>query len=165
MFADHGTSATMLWETASPVVVGGRLQQPIVVKSPVGVRLLCGAASANAVNDTTFSSDLYVLNPAVGPSEAGFIADHFVGAGGGSIVANGNVYTVGAEGLHAFGPVPARVDVDGDRVPGIGDLYTWEQGMGEGDVDQDGLIEGGDRVRLVREMRLLEQVGLVEGRR
>jgi hypothetical protein len=38
------------------------------------------------------------------PSDAGFVLGHYVGAGSPPAYANGNIYTIGAAGLHAFGP-------------------------------------------------------------
>jgi hypothetical protein len=133
-----------------------------VVTSPVGRRVLCSAASSE--DDMGYSTELFLIDPSREPGAPGFIVDYFEGGGGSPIIANGNIYTVGAEGLVAFGPAPARTDVDQDGHASIDDLYAWESGTGARDVDQSGGVDGADRTRLISELRAFKALDMTWGR-
>jgi outer membrane protein assembly factor BamB len=151
MFHDGGDHADMSWVTTPEQAIGGRLIQPTVVTSPVGRRILCSTAASE--DDMGYSTELFLIDPSHQPGEPGFIVDYFQGGGGSPIIANGNIYTVGADGLVAFGPPPARTDVDQDGRTTIDDLYAWESGAGARDVDQSGAVDSADRARLMNELR------------
>ncbi len=161
-YADNLTSVEAVWDTATSVSVGGRLVQPVVIESPAGLRVLCAAAPTP--DDQGFGTDIYVIDPAQTPGDSAFIVGSFAAAGGSAIVCNGNIYAVGAAGLFAFGPAPARADLNMDSRADIDDLHAWEQASGDRDVDQDGIVNEGDRARLLAELRAFERLDLKGGR-
>jgi outer membrane protein assembly factor BamB len=163
LFQDLGTSAAASWVTDPSLPIGGRLIQPTAITSPNGTRLLCGSGAPDG-DDSGASTDLYVLDPAQPPTSPTFITDHFQGAGGGAIIANGNIYTIGDSGLLAFGPSPAKLDVDQDGSSGVSDIYGWVRGVGARDVDQNGVVDAADLTRLLAELRAFERVDMMEGR-
>ncbi len=163
LFQDLGTSAAATWVTDPSLPIGGRLIQPISITSPNGARLLCGSGAAGD-DDSGPSTDLYIVDPAQPPTSPTFITDHFQGAGGGAIIANGNIYTIGDSGLLAFGPAPAKLDVDQDGSSSTSDIYTWVHGSGARDVDQNGVVNAADLTRLLGELRAFERVDMMEGR-
>jgi len=81
--------------TAQPVLVGDRLYGGVL---PVG-------------DDHAPCTDLYALDITKLPTDPEFVVGHFAGAGSSPAFANGNIYTIGAAGLYAFGP---PVTVAGD---------------------------------------------------
>jgi outer membrane protein assembly factor BamB len=162
-FHDIGTAATVDWSTSENLGIGGRLPQVTAVSTPMGRRLLCAAGPPGG-NDMGMSPSLFVIDPQQVPGAAGFITDQFDGGGGGAIVANGNVYAIGDAGLVAFGPAPAALDVDGDGATGLGDLYSWEEGLGQRDVDRNGVVEIEDRATLIAELRAFERLDMCKGR-
>ena len=94
--AFHKTTGAKLWEWTS---AGYWTTHPIVV----GTSLFVGAYSGS---DGFYAacSDLYALDLTKTPTDDGFVLGHFAGAGSSPAYANGNIYTIGAAGLHAFGP-------------------------------------------------------------
>lgn len=84
---------------------------------------------------------------------------------GSPAMAGSNLYAIGTTGLTAFGPAPALVDVDGDGVFDIEDLYAWEQSRGSRDVNADGQITVADRDLLTSLLRANEVQEQTEGRR
>jgi len=74
--------------TAQPVLVGDVLYVGVL---PVG-------------DDQGPCTDLYALDITKAPGDPGFVVGHFAGAGSSPAFANGNIYTIGAAGLYAFGP-------------------------------------------------------------
>jgi outer membrane protein assembly factor BamB len=161
-FRDHGDHATMEWATSPEQSIGGRLIQPTVVTSPVGRRVLCSAAASE--DDMGYSTELFLIDPSHPPGTPGFLVDYFQGAGGSPIIANGNIYTVGFDGLVAFGPPPARTDVNQDGRATIDDLYAWESGTGARDVDQSGAVDAADRTRLISELRAFKAPDMIGSR-
>lgn len=64
-----------------------------------------------------------------------------------------SIYSIGASGLHAFGP---RFDVNADGSIDIEDLHGWESSgtvPGSRDVDRDGDVDQVDREILIEEIR------------
>ncbi len=84
---------------------------------------------------------------------------------GSPAVAGGNLYAIATTGLVAFGPAPALVDVNSDGVFDIEDLYAWEQGQGQRDVNGDGSVNAADRDLLSSLLRADEIQQMTEGRR
>jgi outer membrane protein assembly factor BamB len=118
LFADHGTSAALLWDSALDswqdhnnngtmdpgeyLVVGGWTHQP-AASSAAGTRLLAGAIPALTFGACT---DLYLLDLERHPQDPGFIVSHFGGAGSTPAIAQGTIFTLGAAGLHALAEAP-----------------------------------------------------------
>lgn len=93
--AYNKTTGAKLWQWTT---AGRWTTQPVVA----GNTLLVGANSA--ASEFAACTDLYALDLAKTPTDAGFVLGHFVGAGSSPAFANGNLYTLGAAGLYAFGP-------------------------------------------------------------
>lgn len=160
-FMDQGTSATALWDTNGRIVVGGRNQQPIVSIAGGQVRLMVGATpTAPGSNPNGACTDLYILDLSRFPADTGFVLDHFHGAGSSPALVNGNIYTLGDSGLHAFGAPPILADVNEDGLVTIEDLYWWDQVRGRRDVDLDGVVTGNDKRKLESWLRATERTEL-----
>ena len=91
----------------------------------------------------------------------------YSGFGSSPVIAGTNLYTIGAAGLYAFGPVPINGDVNDDGWVDVEDLYQFGQGPSS-DVDGDGVITPLDRDRLEQliignQMELWEQQRRVKG--
>jgi len=77
---------------------GGWTAQPVLV----GNVLYVGALPVD--DDHAPCADLYALDITKLPTDSEFVVGHFAGAGSSPAFANGNIYTIGAAGLYAFGP-------------------------------------------------------------
>lgn len=88
---------------------------------------------------------LSIVDPSLTPVQLGFVTQSVALAGGSVALAGANAYSIGSAGLVAFGPVPARFDVNTDSRRNIDDLYAWEAGTGQRDVDNDGVVTSADR--------------------
>lgn len=86
-----------LWEWTTSGA-GGWTMQPILI----GDTLYLGDGAT--INPSTASADFYALDVSKTPADAGFVKEHYQGCGSSPAYANGNVYTLGAAGLYAFGP-------------------------------------------------------------
>jgi len=99
-FADAGRSVVRLWDTyadtGGTLVLGGWTNQPVWADG----RLYVGTPSRGSFFGPY--TDLYVLDLSRAPAEPGFVADHFVGAGGSPAVAGGWLYSLGQAGLVAL---------------------------------------------------------------
>lgn len=185
VFKDHGTFATLLWDSALATwtdtngngtmdlgeytVLGGWSMQPAFASSPAIPRLFVGAIPANPAS-TAACTDLYAIDTnklplnSAGAAQPGYLAMHYVGAGSSPALADANLYTIGAAGLLAFGPPPPRCDVNNDGVVDIEDLYSWFRGSGLRDVNLDGLTNDADRATLEAELRRDEIADMSAGR-
>ena len=96
--AFNKTTGAKLWETAS---MGGWTCTPLVVG---------GVAYVGTMSSVSSFFEYYVQLNAVDlsktPSDSGFVIGSNAAAGGTPAYADGNVYSVGAGGLCAFGPIP-----------------------------------------------------------
>lgn len=181
VFQDHCSSASRLWDSVSAtwvdsdqdaipdpgeyLLVGGRTQQPIISTRGGSPALLVPTPPFNDnQDDTGFSTALQVLDLDIDPRSPGFVRNQFLGAGSSPALADRNLYTIGQAGLFAFGPTPARLDVDDDKRMTIDDLLAWEQGEGLRDVDRDGAINDDDRHALREGLRLREPSDMASGR-
>lgn len=181
VFQDLCSSATRLWDSVSAtwvdsnqndapdvgeyLVVGGRTQQPIVSTRGGSPALLVPTPPFNLdQDDTTYSTALQILELDADPMSPAFIRDQFTGAGSSPALADRNIYTIGQAGLFAFGPTPARLDVDDDKRPTTDDLVAWEQGVGLLDVDRNDVINPNDRQALREGLRLREPSDMASGR-
>lgn len=169
LFEDGGASARMVWDSASATwmdlnhngrmdpgeytPLAGWTHQPAVSSSLGGVTGFVGTLPAGG-NGTTFPAcvKLSAVDLDVNPGAPGFVRGQFEGAGSSPALADENVYTIGAEGLYAFGPAPFQYDVNGDGEVSMEDLMAWEQGQGDLDVDLDGIVVEWDREALVAEL-------------
>jgi outer membrane protein assembly factor BamB len=122
---DQATGA-LLWQWYG---AGGWTVQPLAVGNVLYVGALSPTGSTN-----TPCTDLYAVDLTKLPTDAGFVLGHYAGAGSSPAYANGNIYTIGADGLHAFGPL--------------------------GDINGDGTVTGADRVLLNRRLAGLDVGGL-----
>lgn len=174
LFEDRGGAAQLVWDSAMAtwidldgdgrvdagefMSVGGWSHQPAVSTGLGPVTVFAGTLPTSG-NNTSFGActNLRAINLDVLPAATGFVRAEFVGAGSSPALADGNIYTIGGTGLHAFGPTPPRFDVDGDGEITIEDLYAWEQGVGSRDVDGNGVANGVDRTLLVAELRRAER--------
>ncbi|MGH7242232.1 MAG: PQQ-binding-like beta-propeller repeat protein [Phycisphaerales bacterium] len=84
---------------------------------------------------------------------------------GSPAVAGSNLYAIGTAGLLAFGPAPGLVDVNGDGLFDVEDLYAWEQSRGSRDVNCDGIVNAADHDLLISLLRANEAQDQTEGRR
>jgi outer membrane protein assembly factor BamB len=128
LFIDHGDSAEMLWDSAAAtwqdadangtidpgeyVPMGGWMHQPLVGSPGSGPVLLVGAIPLGGESYAP-CTDLYSIDLDREAGAPGWIADHFEGTGSTPAAAGGDVYTVGAAGLHAFRGCRADCDRSG----------------------------------------------------
>lgn len=186
VFKDNGTSASLIWDSAAATwvdtnangvmdlgeytVLGGWSVQPAFAASPTLPRLFVGAVPTNPAS-VAACTDLYALDTAKlpfnagGTAQPGFLSMHFVGAGSTPALADGNLYTIGAGGLVAFGPTPPRCDVNADGIVDVEDLYSWFRGAGQRDVNGDGVVNDADRAALEADLRRDEIADMTAGRR
>ncbi len=128
-FQDHGSSATMLWDThaasGGALELGGWTHQPVLHRG----RLMAGRPSD--AMELGPSEALYALDLSHSPASPGFVASQHEGSGGSPSVSQGRLYSIGADGLFAFEPDAACLaDLDGDGVVGVGDLSALLDGFG-----------------------------------
>lgn len=109
-----------------------------------GVPLLLVPTMQVAGTTVSSGASLSVVDPLRAATQAGFVVQQTQMAGGSVALAGANAYSVGSGGLVAFGPVPARFDVNSDGRRGMDDLYAWAAGSGQRDVTGDGVINGAD---------------------
>jgi len=177
LFVDHGASATMLWDSSLEtwtdsnsngsrdvgefVPLGGWHNQPVALSD--GTRLSLGTIASGG--DVSGYSTLSIVNMSVAPSSASFVVAQRGGVGASPAAAGSNLYSLGTAGLMAFGPPPARCDVNTDGRVDIDDLYAWEQGGGTRDVNRDGNVTSEDRDTLIAELRRDERADMEGTRR
>ncbi|MFZ4573945.1 MAG: PQQ-binding-like beta-propeller repeat protein [Phycisphaerales bacterium] len=143
-------------EPGEYTAIGGYSVQPVVRISNDHVKALCGVGSSNPdVNED--SNEIYVLDLDTSPCHEEFIEQYATGAGSSPAIVGGIVCSVGAAGLRAFGEIPPAYDVNQDGVTSIDDLYSWEQGLGLLDVNQDSSTDATDRAILLAYLRRLER--------
>lgn len=172
LFEDHGASATMLWDSAlgtwsdangngvrdtgEYLSIGGWTHQPAAFVHATGPRLIVGTLPSGSGTSAP-CTHLRVIDLSVAPASPSFVLGTFAGAGSTPAVVGASVYTIGASGLHAFGP---RFDVNGDGASDIEDLHVWESPAAPvawRDVDGDGDVDQTDRSVLIEELRRDEQ--------
>jgi outer membrane protein assembly factor BamB len=172
LFDDHGSHATMLWDSALAtwsdtnsngvrdtgeyLSIGGWTHQPVAISSPTSTRLLVGTlpSGTGTANSCTH---LRLVDLNLTPTSPSFVQAVFTGAGSTPAVVGPFIFTVGASGLHCFGP---DLDVNADGQIDIDDLHAWEGPhliAGSRDVDRDGDVDATDRETLIGELRRDEQ--------
>ena len=169
LFTDHDSHATLEWESSTAtwidanangqmdpgeyLSIGGWSHQP-VVSTIAGLRAFVGTLSSASGSGTgTACMTLTQIDLNTLPAPGGFVVSQAAACGSSPAIADANLYTIGAQGLYAFGPTPPQFDVDADGQVNIEDLYAWEQGWGQRDVDQNGQVEADDRDLLIAELR------------
>lgn len=153
-FRDLGSSAEMLWDSASATwedtdhdgkidageytPMGGWTHQPVVSVSGGGQVLLVGAVPVGG-EQYSACTDLYEIDLDAEAGGPGWIIGHFAGAGSTPAV-DGDVYTIGAGGLYAFRGCAA--DCDGSGILDLFDFLCFQNafvgGEAYGDCDRDG---------------------------
>jgi outer membrane protein assembly factor BamB len=110
-FQDHGTYATLLWDTdvasGGTLIVGGWTHQPAFAG---------GLLYAGTPSDDYFSpyTELLILDTNHSPAEPGFVMAGSAQAGGSPAPAGGWLYSLGQAGLVAFARrMPGDVNCDG----------------------------------------------------
>lgn len=167
-FEDHGSHATMLWDSAVAtwtdansngvrdtgeyLSIGGWTHQPVAFMHAGGPRLLVGTLPAGS-GTASPCTHLRVVDLSVTPDSSSFVAAVFTGAGSTPALVGPSIYSIGAVGLLAFGP---DLDVNADGTLDIEDLHAWEGAApvaGSRDVDRDGDVDASDRLILIEELR------------
>ncbi len=142
--------------------IGGYTHQPLVSLWKGHAHMAIGTF---APGDSTVLSSLFqIVDLQAGPLSPSFVFEQVDGAGGSPSLAGPNMYSVGTEGLCAFGLEPARFDIDLDDTINSGDLAKWERGQGQRDIDDDGSVTNSDRDALVTLLRAEEPSDMLEGR-
>lgn len=162
MFEDLGASAQLVWDTTIGLFnLGGWTHQPIAAQFGGYDVLAVGVPPADF---TQVSPEMLIVNLASDPSREDFVLRHYAGSGGSPAIVGSALYSVGTLGLVALGPSPRQLDVNGDGSLGIADLYAWENGTGNRDVNNDGTITGQDRLDLLSFLRAPEAAMMTGGR-
>lgn len=167
LFHDWGATVTLLWDTALDswvdldsdgligegeyLAVGGWTQQPVTMYAR-GLPTIGVGVVPSVFNQP--SSSLYLLDMQRHPSDPGFVVATRAGSGNSPAPGVATLYSVGVNGLHAFGPTPDDTDSNGDGQTTIDDLYRWEQEPFDHDVNGDGVVSDADRALLIATVRL-----------
>lgn len=174
LYRDHGDHAVEEWDTAldtwidvnaNGVIdpgeflnVGGWSFQPVVRQERDQTLVVVG--SEGSIGENT----LRVIDLDKTPAQDGFVLSAHIGHGGSPGIGYQTVYTIGPDGIAAFG-VPIWPDVNGDGIADIEDLYAWQQGMGDRDVNLDGVVNASDATALEAYLRRNELWNMHKGRR
>ncbi len=174
MFQDNGSSATLLWDTASAtwtdlnsdgvmdvgeyLLVGGWSHQPALALGTAPKMLIGSIPTASGANAY---GTLSMLDLSRAPGQPGFVVSGFAGAGNSPALSGRFVFTSGPGIIAGFGP---RVDVNADGRLTPDDLHAWHAGQGQRDVDGDGFVTPADAGVLLEELRKGEGRSLLGGR-
>lgn len=161
MFDDLGDSAQIAWDTAGLLTVGGWTNQPVAAQFGGRNILVTGAPPPDF---SQASTELFALNLASDPTRPDFIVRRYPGAGGNAAIVGTSIYSVGTLGLVALGPTPTNLDTNLDGSTTIADLYAWERGVGNLDVNNDGVVNAEDRAELIKSLRASEPSAMSGGR-
>lgn len=182
LFQDNGDGAQLLWDSALDtweddgdgrmepgefLRLGGWTHQPAAVIQDRQPPLLYTGAIPDAGLFGPYT-DLYAINLNRFPTDSDFIVEHVTQCGATPALADANIYTIGEQGLFAFGPPPpppCNCDVNQDGRVDVDDLYAWEQSRGMRDVNGDGVIDQDDRTLLIQTLRANETADMAYGRR
>lgn len=155
-FQDNGSAVTPLWNSALAtwkdlnqngqidpgeyLEAGGWTHHAVATRSAPHRRLLCGVLPDGAFFDPY--KELLILDLNAGPTGA-FVLESFKGAGSTPAMSGGAIYTIGHDGLYAFGP-PCFADCDGDGTLTLFDFLCFSNAFLEGDpfadCDGDGMF-------------------------
>ena len=140
MFEDHGSSAVMHWSSAHEtwvdannngrldpgeyLALGGWLHMPVV--STAGGRFtMYSGVIATAGGNYAPGGELYAIDLSRRPDEAGFILEHFTGAGSTPSLAGEQLFAFGPGGLHAFDSLDCYADCDPTTGVGVLDIFDF----------------------------------------
>jgi hypothetical protein len=143
--------------------IGGWTQQP-VVSTFAGRSIMAVGLIPPAGTFSSPSNDLFLLDLDQPPNSPTFILQHTTGAGGSPASAATSLFSVGAAGLTCYGPTPTKLDIDANTIINTDDLYTWEHGSGNRDINSDTFINAADRTLLLNFLRWSESRLLTRGR-
>ncbi len=140
MVEDRGASAVMQWSSAHEtwvdvntngrldpgeyLALGGWLHMPVVSTAGGRLTLYCGLIATLGGNYAP-GPELYAIDLSRRPDEAGFVLEHFSGAGSTPSVAGGQLFAFGPGGLHAFGEVDCYADCDVSTGVGVLDIFDF----------------------------------------
>jgi outer membrane protein assembly factor BamB len=166
LYHDLGVAAERVWESALSTwsdadqdgrvdegeytPIGGWTMQPIVSQFGGKTLAAIGVLPPDAI---TPPEVLHLVDLDADPASPAFFLASVPGAGGSAALAGTGLYSVGSGGLCAFGPTVQQLDLNGDSVFSVDDLYAWESGTGELDVDGNGVVEQADRELLLINLR------------
>jgi outer membrane protein assembly factor BamB len=179
VFQDNGDHAELVWDSALAtwtdtnsngaidngeyLPLGGWLHQPVFVNDdPECPRLLVGRPDLDAGSFYDPYAELLVIDTVLEPTDNGFVAESFPGAGGTPAVAGNATYSIGINGLVGFVNAPPSFDVDSDGLVTTDDLYAWY--ADPTDINADGAIDSDDRKLLIYRLRKHEQLDMQGGR-
>lgn len=183
VYQDLGSSAQQLDDTATATwqddgdglielgefeILGGWTHQPhIVANHPATGGPVAFIGSIDVSTGGQFFNGytrLSMIDLSKGFGDSGWVISAFDGAGSSPAIAQQSLYTIGSDGVHAFG-LPYRLDVDGDGRVDIDDLYAWYQNGPNKDVNRDGTVDQADKQALEGELRRYEIEDMSWGRR
>ncbi|MCE7973129.1 MAG: hypothetical protein DYG92_02215 [Leptolyngbya sp. PLA1] len=158
LYEDTGGSAELLWNTAEATwtdlngnqiveegeykPMGGWTMQPVVSQFGGASRAVVGLIPGGAGEQT---EELLVVDLGKGPLDPNFVVTETHGPGNPAALAGTVLYSTGEHGLHAFGATMPDLDLNADGMVTVDDLYSWEQGLGDTDVNRDGVTDTEDR--------------------
>lgn len=164
------TGAQLVWDTAYSTwndannngalepgeyfLVGSWNEQPVVLTAD-GRNLVAIGVPPEESAENSPSNGLYLLDIDRDPNDPEFyVACSSAGAAGGSAAVAGlSLASIGCDGLSLFGVTPGRLDVNWDKFTSVDDLYRWESGSGQRDIDRDGSVTPADRMLLIQSLR------------
>lgn len=172
VFQDQGALASMQWDSALAtwndtnsngvrdsgeyLSIGGWTHQPAAFAHAGGPRLMVGTLPSGSGTSAP-CTHARIVDLSLAPDSPSFVVATFSGAGSTPAIVGPSAYTIGATGLHAFGPA---FDVNGDGMIDIEDLHAWESPSAPAasrDVDRDGDVDATDRNALIEDLRRDEQ--------
>lgn len=171
IFRDNRTSATLIWDSAVATwtdtnangvrdageytSVGGWSNQPALGRLDGKLTLFAGVMPTNA-NSTGACTQLRAINVDSLTASPTILAMTSTSAGSSPAIVDENLYSIGPSGLAAFGPLPPRYDVNADSKIDLEDLYAWNQGTGQRDINRDGTVNSADLQMLDAELQRWE---------
>jgi outer membrane protein assembly factor BamB len=132
-------------------VVGGWAHQPLVTVGSGGTRLFVGEPTITG-GLFTGNQRLRAIDLDVPFGAPGFVISASSAAGASPAVVGRTLYSVGLNGIAAFG-LPDRPDVNQDGRVGTDDLEAWSVSGPGADVNRDGTADDLDRLDLERIIR------------
>ncbi len=156
-FQDNGSSAALLWDTKvdpeGALSVGGWTHH----MAYSGGYLFAGRP--DPMDPEGAYMELLILDTTKSPADSGFVVDRSSGSGGSPAIADGVVYSIGTDGLRAYGPPHCVEDITGDGKVDLLDLSALLIAFGtssgqpgfdpRADFDQSGTIDLGDLSQLL----------------
>lgn len=164
-FADLGTTASLLWDSAASTWIdanlngvmdpgeflslGGWNHHPAIAWN-AGTPVAFAASITTGPGGASTYASLHRLDLSLAPNDPAFVTSSASGAGSSPAIVGQWLFSTGPGGILAFGPRP---DVNADGRLDLDDLYAFEQGTGDRDVNADSLVNAADRAALIRQLR------------